>query len=84
MQARERSDDLQMTQLFGADVHQQVFPLGILAVQTLNGVLHCRGKLSVGAAELLEQHIAELWIRGVDAHGVHQFLDVVIHAASQC
>jgi len=82
MQPRQRSDDFEMAQLLGADVHQEIFPLGILAVQTLNRILHCGGELSVGPAELLEQHVSELRIRCVDAHGVHQLLDVVIHASS--
>ena len=78
MRAR-RADDLQMAQFLGADVHQQVFALRILAIEALDRILHRGGELAVGAAELLEQHIAETRIRLVDADGVHQLLDVVIH-----
>ena len=43
------------------------------------GVLHRRGQFAVGAAELLQQHVAEARVGLVDADGVHQLLDVVIH-----
>ena len=79
VQARERADDLQVAQLLGADVHQQILALRIVAIQTLNGILHRRGELAVCAAELLEQHVAKSRIGFVDAHGVHQLLHVVIH-----
>ena len=59
MHAGERADDLQMTQLFGADIHQQIFALRVIAVQALNGILHGGSKFAVGAAELLQQHVAE-------------------------
>ena len=81
MHARERADDLQMAELLGADVHQQVFACRILAVETLDRILHGGGKLAVGSAELLQQHIAELRIGLVDPDGVHELLDVVIHAS---
>ena len=77
--AGEAADDLQMAQLLGADVHQQVFALRILAIEALDGILHGRGELAVGAAELLEQHVAEPRIGLVDPHRVHEFLDVMIH-----
>ncbi len=59
MQARQRADDLQVAQLLGADVHQQILALRIVAVQSLNRILHRGGELAVGAAELFEQHVAE-------------------------
>lgn len=40
MQAGKRADDLQMAQFFRADIHQQIFPFRILAVEALHGVLH--------------------------------------------
>src|SRR6185295_12580526 len=67
---------------FGADIHQQVFPLEVVAIQSLYRILHRRGELAVGAAELFEQHVAECRIGRVDAHGVHQLLHVVIHEPS--
>ena len=82
MQSRERADDLQMAQFLGADVHQKVFALWVVAVQPLNGILHRGGEFAVGAAELLEQHVAELRIGLIDTHGVHQLFHVVIHRAS--
>ncbi len=82
MQARQGADDFQMAQLFGADVHQQVFASGIVAVQSLNCVLHGRRQLAVCASELFEQHVAKPRIRLIDMHGVHELLDVVIHKVS--
>ena len=57
--AGERADDLQVAEFLGADVHQQVFARGIFAIEALDGVLHGGGEFAVGAAELLQQHIAE-------------------------
>src|SRR5688572_11982634 len=82
MQPRQSADDLEVAELLGADVHQQVFPFRILAVQALNGVLHGGRELSVRAAELFEQHVSELRVRSVDTDGVHQFLHVVVHGSS--
>ena len=59
MHAGQRADDLQVAQLLGADVHQQVFARRIVAVESLDRVLHRGGELAVGAAELLQQHVAE-------------------------
>ena len=82
MQAGQRADDFEMTQLLGTDIHQQVFSLRILAVEALHGILHRRGELAVRPAELPEQHVAERRIGRIDANGVHQLLDVVIQVAS--
>ena len=79
MHARQRADDLEMAQFLGADVHQQILAVRIIAIEALNGILHGGGEFAVGAAELLQQHVAETRIGLVDADGVHQFLDVVIH-----
>ena len=84
MHARERADDLQVAQLLGADVHQQVFALRVVAIEPLDRILHGGGELAVGAAELLEQHVAEPRIRRVDANRVHQLLDVVVHYHPRC
>ena len=82
MHARQRADHFQMAQLLGADVHQQVLAVGIVAVEALDRVLHRGGELAVGAAELLQQHVAKARIGLVDANGVHQLLDVVIHGGT--
>src|SRR4029450_8193292 len=79
MHAGERPDDFKMAQFLGPDVHKQIFPLGVLAVEALNRVLHCSGKLAVGTAELLQQHVAEFWIGRIDADRVHELLDVMVH-----
>ena len=84
MHARERADDFEMAQFFGADIHQQVFAGGIFAVESLDGILHRGRKFAVGAAELFEQHVAELRIRLVDADRVHELLDVMIHERAPC
>ena len=82
MHAGQGADDFQMAQFFGADVHQQVFAVWIVAVESLNGILHRSGKFAVSAAELFEQHIAEARIGRSDIHRVHQFLYVVVHHLS--
>ena len=82
VQPGERADNFQVAQFFGADVHQQVFALCVVAVQPLNGILHCRSQLAVRSAELLEQHVSESRIRLVDADRVHQLLNVVVHCNS--
>ena len=82
--AGETADDLEMAQLLGADVHEQVFALRVLAIESLDRILHRRGELAVGAAELLQQHVAEARIGLVDPDGVHELLDVVIHGNPRC
>ena len=79
MHAGQRADDLQMAELLGADIHQQVLALGIVAIDALDGILHRRRELAIGAAELLQQHIAEARIGFVDPDGVHELFNVVIH-----
>ena len=63
MHPREGADDFQMTEFLGADVHQQILAIRIFAIEALDRVLHGGGKFAVGAAELLEQHVAEARIR---------------------
>ena len=79
VQARQAADDFKMAEFFGADVHQKIFAVGIFAIQSLNRVLHRGSQFAVRAAELLEQHVAKAGIGLVDANGVHEFFDVVIH-----
>ncbi len=79
MHPRERADDLEMAQFFGADIHQEILSVRIVAVETLDGILHGSGQLAIGAAELFEQHVAEAGVRLVHANGEHQFLHMVIH-----
>ncbi len=56
MQARQGAYDFKVAQLFGADVHQTgLAAAGSSQMQALDGILHRRGELAVGAAELLEQ-----------------------------
>jgi len=59
VQARQRADDLEMTEFLSADVHQKVLALEVVAIQSLNGILHGGGELAIGSAELLEEHVAE-------------------------
>jgi hypothetical protein len=68
-----------VAQLLSTDIHQQVFAGFVFTIQALNGILHGGGELSVGAAELLQQHAAEAGIGLPNANGKHQLLDVVIH-----
>jgi hypothetical protein len=76
---RQRPDNFQVAQLFGADVHQQVFAGGIVAVEALNGILHRGCQLAIRAAELLEKHVSEPYVRIPDAHCVHKLLNVMVH-----
>jgi hypothetical protein len=82
VQTRERADDLEVAELFGADVHEEIFAFRVLTIQSLNGVLHRRREFTIRAAELLEQHVAKPRVRNVNSHGVHQLLYMVVHAAS--
>ena len=77
--AGQRADDFQMAEFLGADVHEQIFAGHVLAVDALDGVLHGRRQFAIGPAELLEEHVAEARIGRADAHGEHEFLDVMIH-----
>ena len=54
MHAGERSDDLEMTEFLGPDIHQQILAVRILAVKSLNGILHGCGEFAIRAAELLQ------------------------------
>ena len=58
--ARQRADDLEIAQLLRPDVHHKIFSLRVVAIEPLERVLHGGGQLAVGAAELLEQHVADL------------------------
>ena len=81
--ADERADDLQVAQFFCADIEQQIAPGNVVqTVPALDGVLHGGGELSIGSAELLQQHVAEPDVRLSDVYGVHQFLHVVIHGVA--
>ena len=77
----QRAHHLEMAQLLRADVHQQVLAGRIIAVEALDRILHGSGQLAIGAAELLQQHVAEARVRRIDTHRVHELLDVVIHGA---
>jgi hypothetical protein len=50
----------------------------------LNGILHRRRELTIGAAELFEQHVSKSRIGCSDSNRVHKLLDVVIHATAGC
>ena len=77
--ACQRADDFQMAQFLGADIHQKIFALRIIAIEALDGILHGGGELAIGAAELFKQHVAETGIRLVYADGVHKLFDVMVH-----
>jgi hypothetical protein len=79
MHASETSDDLEMAEFFGPDVHQQIFPIGVFTIKALDRILHCGSKLAVSSAELFQKHIAEAHVGLVDAHSEHEFFDMVIH-----
>lgn len=76
MKPGKAADDLKMTKLFGPDVHQEIFAIGIFAIGTLDGILHGCGELPVGAAKLLKQHVSESGIRLVDTDSIYEVFDV--------
>src|SRR5687767_3191979 len=82
MQAGKGADDFEVAQFLRPDIHQEILALGILTVETLNRVLHRRREFSVRSAELLEQHVSERRVRGVDTNRVHQLFYVVVHETS--
>ncbi len=75
----QRSDDLQMAQLFGADIHEQILHARIFGVYALDRILHRGSQFAVRAAKLLQQHVAETGVRLAHVDRVHKFLDVMIH-----
>jgi hypothetical protein len=44
--------------------------------------LHRSGEFTIGAAELLQEHVAEFRIGLVDPDRVHKLFDVMIHERS--
>jgi hypothetical protein len=76
---RASADDFEVTKLLGANIHQQVFTFRIVAIKTLNGILHGGSKLAVCPAELLQQHGAKPRIRHPDIYRVHQLFYMMVH-----
>ena len=83
MHAGQRTDDFQVAEFLGANIHQQILAPGIVAIEALDGVLHRGREFAVRAAELLKQHVAEARIWLVDPDRVHEFLNVMIHRSAQ-
>jgi hypothetical protein len=79
MHARQSADNLKVAKFLSPDVHEQVFSLRVLAIKSLDRVLHRSSKLAVGPAELFEQHVAEFWVWCIHADRVHELFDVVVH-----
>jgi hypothetical protein len=79
MHAGESAHNFEVAQFLGPDVHEEIFALRVVAVEPLDRVLHRGRELAVGAAELLQQHVAESGIRRIDTHRVHELLDVMVH-----
>jgi hypothetical protein len=79
MHPGKTSHDLEMAQLLGANIHQQIFAVRVLAIEALDRILHGGGKLAVGTSELLQEHVSKAGIRLIDPDGVHELLDVMIH-----
>jgi hypothetical protein len=64
------SDDLEVAEFLGGDVHEEVVHFRVLLPQHkgLREVLQCGGEFTVGAAELLHEQRCESWIGLVDPH----------------
>jgi hypothetical protein len=54
MHAGQSPHNLEVTEFLGADIHEHIFAVRIITVESLNGILHRRRKLSVGPSELLQ------------------------------
>jgi hypothetical protein len=68
---RQSTNDFKMAELFGADIHQQIFQTWIVAIEALNRVFS--GKLSIGSSKLLEKHFSKSWIGFTDVNGYMSF-----------
>ncbi len=80
MHADESTDYLQVTQLFGPNIQEEITSCQIIdAIPPLDGVLHSGGQLAVGSAKLLKKHVAKLhvWLSNID--GVHQLFYMMVH-----
>jgi hypothetical protein len=53
------------------------FRPGVVAIESLDGILHGGCKLAVGASELFEKHIAEAGIGLIDPDRIHKLFDVM-------
>ena len=75
------TDNLQMTQLLGGGVHQQIVlvGIGVVAGEGLHEILHGRFQLAVAAAELLEQQAREPGVGPRNPGLELEFLGMVEH-----
>jgi hypothetical protein len=64
-------DYFEMTQLLCSDIHQEILPFGIIAIEALDRILHGGGQFTVGTPELLKKHVPKAGIRDTDMHCVH-------------
>ena len=71
MHAGQSADDLQMAQFLCTDIHQKILSVGIVAVQTLYGVLHGSRQFSICAPELLQQHVSKARVGLADSNRIH-------------
>ena len=60
MKAGKAADHFEVAELFGPDIHEKVFAIGVFAIEALDGVLHRRGELAVGSPKLLKKHVARM------------------------
>src|SRR5213075_2116125 len=49
----QRAHDFEVAQFLSTDVHEQIFAGRILAIETLDRILHGRGEFAISTAELL-------------------------------
>jgi hypothetical protein len=59
--------------------NQHVFAIWIVAIKTLDRILHRGSKFPIRPTELLQEHVAESRIGCSHVDGVHQLLDMVIY-----
>ena len=79
MQSGECADHLKVAQLLGSSIHEQIFQLGVVAVEPLDGILHRRGEFAISTAAVLQEHVAESRVGYPDSDRIHELLNVLIN-----
>ncbi len=82
--ADDRTDDFQVAEFLGGDVHQQVLATGIALAEALGEIAHGGGQLALRPAELLQQQVGQARIGRGDPDGVLQSLVMYEHGSFLC
>lgn len=79
MLERRSAVDLQVAELFGGDIHQQVLAACVLFGDALGEIAAGGGQFALRSAELFEHEVGEAGIAFADPDGVLQALVVCEH-----